>query len=105
MINEINIADKTDPTKIHRWNDFLMKYPNVIEYVDPEEQETLMISFWVKDIESEYNKMITPIESPNSFGNPSNRYNDTTKLIPKMIVQYFIQTFFYFLPISRILTA
>lgn len=77
MINEINIADKTDPTKIHRWNDFLMKYPNVVEYVDPEEQETLMISFWVKDVNSEYNKMITPIESPNSFGNPSNRYNET----------------------------
>ena len=77
MINEINIADKTDPTKIHRWNDFLMKYPNVIEYVDPEEQETLMISFWIKDVDNEYSKMITPIESPNSFGNPSNRYNET----------------------------
>ena len=77
MINEINIVDKTDPTKIHRWNDFLMRFPEVIEYVDPEEQETLLISFWVKDVETEYNKMITPIESPNTFGDTNNRYNDS----------------------------
>jgi DNA-directed RNA polymerase II subunit RPB2 len=29
MINEINIKNKTDPIQIHRWNDFLMKFPNV----------------------------------------------------------------------------
>jgi DNA-directed RNA polymerase II subunit RPB2 len=77
MIDEINILNKTDPTKIHRWNDFLMKFPNAVEYVDPEEQETLMISFWVKDVEAEYTKMITPVEAPNAFGNSTNRYNET----------------------------
>jgi len=77
MIKTINIKSKTDPTQIHRWNDFLMKYPNVIEYVDAEEQETLLISFWVKDVEEEYRRMITPIEKPNTFGNPINRYDDT----------------------------
>jgi geranylgeranyl pyrophosphate synthase len=30
----------------------------VLEYIDPEEQETLMISFWLKDIQSEYEKMM-----------------------------------------------
>jgi len=77
MVNEIDIMNKTDPTKIHRWNDFLMKFPHTVEYVDPEEQETLMISFWIKDVEAEYTKMITPIEAPNAFGNSTNRYNET----------------------------
>lgn len=77
MIDQINIKSKTDPLQIHRFNDFLMKYPNVIEYVDPEEQETLLISFWVKDVEEEYRKMILPIENPNIFGDPVNRYNET----------------------------
>lgn len=77
MINEINIKNKTNPKQIHTWNNFLMKYPNVIEYVDPEEQETLIISFWVKDVAAEYEKMMKPIENPNIFGDPINRYNDT----------------------------
>ncbi len=77
MINQINIKIKTDPTQIHKWSDFLLKYPEAVEYVDPEEQETLMIAFWLKDVKGEREKMLKPIESPNSFGDPANRYNDT----------------------------
>ncbi|NBW58094.1 hypothetical protein EBR43_10025, partial [bacterium] len=77
MINEININSKTDPTQIHKWSDFLLKYPEAVEYIDPEEQETLMIAFWLKDVKAEREKMIKPIKSPNSFGDPANRYNDT----------------------------
>ena len=47
--------------QIHKWNDFLMKYSNVIEYVDPEEQETLLISFWVKDVKEELSEVMDKI--------------------------------------------
>jgi DNA-directed RNA polymerase II subunit RPB2 len=77
MLHKINIKDKTNVTDIHTWNDFLMRYNDVIEYVDPEEQETLLISFWVNSVEEEYNKMIKSIKNPNIFGDPVNRYNDT----------------------------
>ncbi len=77
MVSQINIKSKTDPTQIHKWSDFLLKYPEAVEYVDPEEQETLMIAFWIKDVKAEREKMIKPIKSPNSFGDPANRYNDT----------------------------
>ena len=77
MVNQINIQSKTDPTQIHRWSDFLLKFPEAVEYVDAEEQETLMIAFWLSDVKEEYNKMLTPVPNPNTFGNPANRYNET----------------------------
>jgi len=77
MVSQINIKSKTDPTQIHKWSDFLLKYPETVEYIDPEEQETLMIAFWLKDVKAEHEKMLTPVTKPNSFGDPANRYNDT----------------------------
>lgn len=77
MIKEINFKHKTNPLQIHKWVDFLMKYPQTIDFVDPEEQETLMIAFWVKDVEENYKKMNTIIKDPHFFGDPVNRYDDT----------------------------
>lgn len=77
MISEINIKNKNNPLEIHKWVDFLMKYPETVDMVDPEEQETLMIAYWVKDVEENYKRMNTPIKDPHFFGDPVNRYDST----------------------------
>lgn len=77
MLSEINIRNKTNPLQIHKWVDFLMKYPETIEFVDPEEQETLLISYWINEVEENYKKMTSIIKNPNFIGNPENRYDDT----------------------------
>jgi DNA-directed RNA polymerase II subunit RPB2 len=77
MIAEINIKNKSNPLDIHKWTDFLMKYPEALDFVDPEEQETLMIAMWPKDVEDNYNKMHSIIKNPHFFGDPVNRYDDT----------------------------
>jgi len=77
MLDEINIKNKSNPLQIHKWVDFLMKYPETVDFVDPEEQETLMIAFWVKDVEENHRKMNTIIPNPDFFGDPVNRYDDT----------------------------
>ena len=77
IIEEIDIKNKTDPLKIHKWNDLLMKYPNIIEYVDQDEQETALISMFIKDVETEFNKMVKVIPNANPFGDTVDRYNDT----------------------------
>lgn len=76
MLEEINIRVKTDPLQIHTWNDFLTKYPETVDFVDPEEQETLMIAMWVKDVEENYVKMNNIVKNPHFFGNPVNRYDE-----------------------------
>ena len=77
MIAEINIVNKLNPLDIHKWTDFLMKYPGTIDFVDPEEQETLMIAMWPKDVYENYEKMHKIVKDPNFLGDPINRYDDT----------------------------
>ena len=77
MLSEINIKNKNNPLEIHKWVDFLMKYPETVDMIDPEEQETLMIAYWVKDVEENYKRMNTPIKDPHFFGDPVNRYDNT----------------------------
>lgn len=77
MLEEINYKHKTNPMDIHTWSDFLAKYPETVDFVDPEEQETLMIAMWTKDVEENYRRMNTIIDKPNFFGDPVNRYNET----------------------------
>ena len=33
MVSQINIKSKTDPTQIHKWSDFLLKYPEAVDFV------------------------------------------------------------------------
>ena len=76
MIQEIDLTGDI-PNKINRWNEFLMKYPHVIEYIDIEESETIMISMYLKELDKNRRKMNKIIKKPNSVGDPINRYNDT----------------------------
>jgi DNA-directed RNA polymerase II subunit RPB2 len=77
ILDEIDIGDNKDIRKISRWNDLLIKYPDIIEYVDAEEQEALMISLWTSELARDHETMTTAITKPNIFGDPVNRYNAT----------------------------
>ncbi|AYV79459.1 MAG: intein-containing DNA-dependent RNA polymerase 2 subunit Rpb2/subunit Rpb4 precursor [Faunusvirus sp.] len=77
QIADISIGNKTDKNKIHRWNDLLSKYSDIIDLMDMDESEYAMIAMYVKDVATEYKKMNTIITKPNEIGDPNNRYNDT----------------------------
>jgi ribosomal protein S13 len=51
-INPNITINKLDTTKISDWNDFMEKYPHVIEYIDVEEQPYLLIAENVKILEN-----------------------------------------------------
>ena len=76
MLNDIDLTG-TINNKVNRWNLFLLKYPNVIDYIDVEESEHLMIAMKVKDLKSHRNRMLNEIKNPNTSGDKINRYNDT----------------------------
>jgi DNA-directed RNA polymerase II subunit RPB2 len=67
MIDEIEL-ESNNKTKLMKWNNFLQKYPNVIEYVDVEESDGLMIAMYTRDID----KMKSLMDLP-----PSNYPEDT----------------------------
>ena len=77
MINSIDTS-YIDKTRITRWNEFITKYSNVIEYVDVEESENLMIAMYPIDVIHSYNKMNeVVIPTHGGIGNPIDRYENT----------------------------
>ena len=76
MIKDINL-DGTEKNKINRWSSFLLKYINVIEYLDVEETEFSMIAMRLSDLEENDKRKNTIIKNPNRSGDLINRYNDT----------------------------
>ena len=77
MLNDIDIEDVTGK-KITKFNDFLVKYPDVIDFVDVESTESAMISMTYTDLKDERQKLMTPIKQSDlhTAGDPVNRYND-----------------------------
>lgn len=78
MIDSIVDEDSfNDKTKITRWNDFLVKYPDVIEYVDIEESENIMLAMYPKNINTNREKMLNAVTiiSDGGAGNLINRYD------------------------------
>jgi DNA-directed RNA polymerase II subunit RPB2 len=75
MLDSINNNIKTNIP--FRWNDFIIKYPGVIEYIDVEESENLMIAMYFTDLANAMSKMtnldINTSEGGN--GNIINRYD------------------------------
>ena len=77
MLDNIDI-DNIDNSKINKWNTFLDKYPETIEYVDVEESENTMIAMYTNDLHQNkklMNKYKKP--DPSGHGNRVNRYDDT----------------------------
>jgi len=60
--------------KLKNWNEFLMKYPDVLEYVDIEEAENLMICMTQEDLKKEKEKMDQTVDNPSANGDVVNRY-------------------------------
>jgi len=74
MLMEINLSDKNEPNKINNLNEFIMKYPEVIEYVDVIEAQYILIAETLKDLYEQQKIMNTTIKDPNNRGNVVNRY-------------------------------
>lgn len=72
----LNKADKTN--KITDWDEFLIKYPNVIEYIDMELQPYIILSHNIAKIEEERQRMMSSIDKVKNVisDETNNRYND-----------------------------
>jgi len=76
LINNTSI-NKAD-NKISDWNEFMMKNPNIIEYIDMEEQPYLMIAPNVSDVEIARTNMTDSVSKVKDIkqGTILNRYDD-----------------------------
>ena len=83
MIDLISIDDKDSAVKITNWNKFMMKFPGVIEYIDPDEKYNAMIAMFPSDVEDMRQKMVTSMNlikklHDQDFKNIVNRYDQFT---------------------------
>ena len=83
-----NVKDKN---KITKWNQFMMKYPEAVQYVDVERSEYLLISMQLGDLEEQKKKMDQIIKDPNEFGDNINRYQNTYKKFTHCELHPFLQ--------------
>lgn len=82
-IDMISLEDHDSTTKITTWNEFMMKNPGVIEYIDTDEQYNAMIAMFQKDVNLMKKRMIdsiTGISKVKIENNHTivNRYDDFT---------------------------
>jgi DNA-directed RNA polymerase II subunit RPB2 len=85
MVDMISIDDKESPTKITSWNQFMMKNPGVIEYIDTDEKYNAMMAMFPSEVEEMRQKMIksaAEVEKlqPSDFTNIINRYDQFSYL-------------------------
>ena len=76
MLSEIDLINQFS-NKIHKWDDFLIRNSNIIDYIDIEESQYTMISMYVKDLTTHKMRMNKMVKNPNQSGDKVNRYNDT----------------------------
>lgn len=62
MIDLISIDDKESSVKITSWNQFMMKFPGVVEYIDADEKYNAMIAMFPSDIEEMRLRMINSVD-------------------------------------------
>ena len=77
MLDEIDLNDKSGK-KISTFSDFLIKYPDVIDWVDVETTESAMISMTFDQLIEQRKKQLTPIKDKDLHvsGDPVNRYEE-----------------------------
>jgi len=77
MLDEIDINDISGK-KLSKFSDFLVKYPDVIDWVDIESTETAMIAMTFDDLNEHRQKQLTPIKPKDLHvsGDPVNRYEE-----------------------------
>ena len=76
MLDEID-ADDVTGKKINKFNDFLIKHPDVFDFVDVETTESTMIAMTFDHLKDEKTKMLTDIKDKDLHvtGDPVNRYD------------------------------
>ena len=77
MLNEIDMNDLSGK-KISTFNDFMVKYPDVIDWVDVESTESAMISMSFDQLNEQRQRQLTPIKDKDLHvsGDPVNRYEE-----------------------------
>lgn len=83
MIDMISIDDKESGIKITNWNQFMMKFPGTIEYIDSDEKYNAMIAMFPADVEEMRQRMIESAKNitklnDNEIRNVINRYDKFT---------------------------
>lgn len=76
ILNNISLNVLERVNKVTDWNEFLMKYPGIIEYIDMEEQPYYIMAEQLTDVERERIKMIN--SKKNEGTEIVNRYDDNT---------------------------
>lgn len=77
MLNHININDKENTNFITKWSELLLKYPDVIDYVDIESSENIMVASEISKLYENYDKFMKLVKNPKRIGDPNNRYDDS----------------------------
>jgi len=83
MIDLISLDDKETATKIISMNEFMMKFPGVVEYIDTDEKFNAMIAMFPSEIEEMRRRMVDSMEWVNKMKedeltNIVNRYDQFT---------------------------
>jgi DNA-directed RNA polymerase II subunit RPB2 len=80
MLDEIDMNDMSGK-KISKFSDFLVKYPDVIDWVDVETTESAMISMSFDELNEQRTKQLTPLKLKDLHvsGDPINRYEEIYK--------------------------
>ena len=78
----VSIVNTSNPTMSTSWNEFMMKHPGLIEYIDMEEQTQVMAAMIPKDVNSMRDRMINSMETVKNMKKKDlehvvNRYDDT----------------------------
>lgn len=69
--------NRADKNKITSWDEFMIRYPGVVEYVDMEEQPYRMVADRISVVEDARQKMISSVDKvKNITGTTDNRYDD-----------------------------
>lgn len=66
-----------DGGKVDRWEEFMRRYPGVIEYVDMQAIEQLMVAMFTTDIDEARRRQDGIVTNSNTSGDAINRYNET----------------------------
>lgn len=77
LINKTSL-NKADSSKITDWNEFMLKNPGIIEYIDMEEQPYCMIAPGVQDVEEMRQTMLKSVDLVKNVKDNTilNRYDD-----------------------------
>lgn len=76
-INEISL-NKNDKNKITSWDEFMIKHPDLVDYIDTESQPYVMVAYKMKKVEEMRKRMNESVERIKDIksAHVENRYDD-----------------------------